>query len=1262
MNFNIFDLSQLMFNCTDAAGNLNTANCTLDNSVAMLGDVFGLPATAAIPNAGFATNAPTFISLFSMMVTYFDWALVGIVGLVFSYIVIMATINTAHEGVAFGRQHNSTYTLIRAILGPVLMFPVPTSFGVSLSTLQAIVLHLVLIGVNMANIVWSHTVGAAMYMPPSQLPGPVKAMIATQGAKLYLYQAAYTTMGLDGDFAKPPTLSASGVSEQGITDPAYFNLLMSRFSGYCSNVNSAIQPISKTIANQSTTPNALCLAAVAQMAKKQSTGVLYPISAGPSLNGGTESPSLTSVKNETVAEGTAYTSVANDPTYALYSQFKFSFGNNAPFFDNGMVDIPSITFSLSPLTSVAAASQGPDNSSGIFPNPFCSASSCTGGANADPVTIMQTAVSAMNLANPKLQNSVVSIDPSNPPTQLMVACSAPDANTAADCDMSAAVDSMTHTVLQYAQAQEAKDPTPTAVSGTGPSCKVDTSITTTWSPSTGGGTQPAGTVLIPAGSSITAPFGTQPGISSTVDNAQCVQEQTTITNSVKNGVAGAPVQTVTYVLVPEQDYSQSWWYGSEVYLTITQRLADNIKTIAQAINQFSISGTSLQANALSGSKNTYIHALELDRGNFGHSVMSMTDLYKQETYTNYPNYEDQITPHYEMLPTNTADASGFSLSFSMGPGGDLTTTNIVTPTWNNTICIFDPSAPSFLDGSVSSTTTPPIQSSCFSTLYMTALEGANAQDYPAVGSAGANALFGGDQADFFSELQNVPPDYQSPIQLMIMWEIQDNLASSALKGNKAAQVANLTQLKLNIQNIIAVLKLNHVYPGYTPSSGSIGVETSTEIQPAMDVLNQMFSKVLGDNVPGEITTSISQNIGGVMGDIYSIGNQQIQDNTTTGGSSNALNSVMESSYNNIGQVQQVGIEMINAVITSLQTVYSQIENHADNFISADNQKLTDLEIASGVGMGSAAAASLVGFGASGEVMAAATQMTGLILGLKLQFEIVQQAYSMAGMLMWLPLIITTCTSLFVAGVSFAILVPIMPFILYWSGQVSWLLSVMEAVIAAPLLCLAWAVPGGHTHMGHTLSGVKVLIGVVFRPVLMVLGLFAALILTFILIKFSSQAFQIVSDQILGFANSMSSTPPTYWMGSHLIYQNNSSITEGVLAVLMLLLFCSLMVMAFNKCFSMIYMIPEKVLGWIGIQVQGTGAQDAEKLSGGVTQSAGQAAQGAGSTMTQGAQAQSQHAQGSGSASASGGQSAMKTGETGFSASKQPRKDKDAEKQ
>ena len=123
-----------------------------------------------------------------MMVTYFDWALVGIVGLVFSYIVIMATINTAHEGVAFGRQHNSTYTLIRAILGPVLMFPIPTvipSSGTivsSFSALQAIVMHLVLIGVNMANIVWYHTVGAAMYMPPSQLPGPIQSMVAQQVA------------------------------------------------------------------------------------------------------------------------------------------------------------------------------------------------------------------------------------------------------------------------------------------------------------------------------------------------------------------------------------------------------------------------------------------------------------------------------------------------------------------------------------------------------------------------------------------------------------------------------------------------------------------------------------------------------------------------------------------------------------------------------------------------------------------------------------------------------------------------------------------------------------------------------------------------------------------------------------------------------------------------------------------------------------------------------------------------------------------------
>lgn len=1232
LGFNPFDLSQLLF------GTCPGASCALDKSVEMLGDIFGLPVVQAIPLYGEAANAPTFVSLFSMMVTYFDWAAVGLISMIFAYIVIMATINTAHEGVAFGRQHNTTYTLIRAILGPVLMFPVPTtltaatgtaSLVTSVSTLQAIILHLVLVGVNMANIVWSHTVAAALYMPPSQLPGPIQNLISQQAAKLYLYQAAFDVMGLP-DLSASPVLSVTGVQEPALADAPLYGYTMNAFynpstkTGYCNNASNYDS------VNGPATPQSQCIQAVtswrSSLVQGGSTGIIYPLSVGSDLsNGNVNSSSLTNNDN-------AQSAGSGDFRVMIYPQFRFSFGTNSPFFDNGNFSISNLEYSLAPLSSISSATgQLISDPFSSDPNPETPAAVLS---DVTDIIKQDTSIVSAGSVTPPPPNglfatvsSIAVTGGANPPAATAVQCGVGDPNgfntaSYSICNMGPAVDDMTQRLIAkeaaVSQALAASGVSQTTVPGTGTSCIEDDSI---------GAAIKSGVSVLVAPSGVSPDntvFGVQLGNGSTdpSQNAQCLREST----SYGNG--GNSVNT--YYFIPSQDYSYSWWYGSEVYLSITQRLSDNIKRIAEDINQFSISDASLTGTGVSGSKTTTVNAHELDRNNFGHNIRGILDLTNSSPVSQnmYDFYSALVGSGYTPPTSNT-------LTVNIGTGtGELAGTAFVTPTWANTICIFNPNATSFLSaGGASSGVLSAAQAlvtnalgtpdSCFSQAF------ANGIIQPPSGGVGNNpaAGSGNDYGALFTELQNVPADYQAPIQLMIMWEIQVNLP---LLTTYPEQLANAQSLAINIENMITILKLNHVYPG-SATSGDGGIGVTTEVQPATDVLTDMFSRVLGNNSSGSMI--MGQALGGVMNDIYSIGNQEI---------GSGPNSVMESSYNNIAQVQQVGLEMIDVVVSSIQMVYQSIEDTANNYISDDHDIYEKMKDWAYGGAAASTVSSLID-PSLGAATAAAVQVRELAYSVVLQFKIVQQSYSMGSMIMWLPLIITVSTALFVAGVSFAILVPIMPFILYWSGQISWLLSVMEAVIAAPLLCLAWAVPGGHQHMGHTLAGLKVLIGIVFRPVLMVLGLFSALILTFILIKFSSQAFQIVSSQILSFASSMGAQAPSFWEGSNVVYRNNASMTEGVLAVLMLLLFCSLMVMAFNKCFSMIYMIPEKVLGWIGIQVQSTGAQDAEKLSGGVTQSAQQGAQSAGSTAQAGAQTQSTHASQSGGADSSAAQSQMQIG-------------------
>lgn len=1216
---NPFDLSQLIFCSPGSTG------CSLDKSVEMLGDIFGTNATQAItlPSGvpGTAISGmPTSVSLFSMMIGYFNIASVGIVTVIFTYMVIIATINTAHEGTPFGRQNHTTFLLIRSILGPVLMFPLPigpAGSGLSFSALQAVIMHLVLIGVNLANAVWSNTMTDALAVPPAQLPGPVKNLVAEQVAKLFLYKAAYNVMGMTSlDDPKGPQIAVGPTTENVLQDPQLYNAMMNEFASDCAQ-NVQISGQMNNYNNPNTDPNALktaqtlCTQAVSKMGTNQWTGIVYPLSAGRDLNG-TNSNSASLLYNRENADLSAY-----DTSY--YVQYQFSFGNQFPYLANGQANVSGMTYQVSKISTAVDPNTTPAN-------PFGST--------------LEEVLTSMHTANPNLFNSIIPINTATPPNVTPVDCSGAGTASGSPCDMYNIVTTMTNSLIKTAvtTAQQEKENglLQTIVPGTGKTCILDPSISAAVDANgnvvIGGNTTPNNDN---SNITVSGNFGTEPATNSnSTTNAQCVREETT-------GFSPAnPSGTVTYVAIPAQDYSQSWWYGSEVYLAINAQLAQNINNIAKMIQQFSISDNSLQFSVVAQSGNlptksvTY-RAIEKIRNNWGHNVSTAYDL--SPDFAGTPLTPDYIPQVY------------YTKTFTYGPPDltpkpDFSSATFDPPSWANTICVFQ-DVSSFLNASQPSTINNPtaVPNSCF-----TANNGmGNYIVQPMSQVQGQTNAAYANNPNLYAELQTVPPDYQMPIQLMILWEIETNFKQYAnLPNANALETQSIEALASNIENILAILKLNHVYPGSATGDGggSVGVNTSSEIQPAQNLLMEMFNQVLGKNTSGAMSTDLNQNIGGVMNDLYSLGNQEIVA-APGSGQAGAMDAVIANSYNNIANAQQVGIEMINLVVFAIEEVYTEIKTQADSDISSDHNIYQNMITMAGTGAGVGGLASFLN-PEIGTMVNTTIQVGELAYSIQLQNELVKQSFDLGSMIMWLPLIITTCTSLFTAGISFALIIPIMPFILYWTGQIAWLLSVMEAIVAAPLLCLAWAAPGGHHHWGNTLGGLRIMIGIVFRPVLMVIGLFAALILTFVLIQFSSQAFQIVSSQVLSFSASFSATPPTYWAGTTTVYTNPVSITEGILAVLMLLLYCSVMVMAFTKCYSTIYAIPEHVLKWIGVDASSGSAQDMEKLTGSVTQNAGQTGQAAGQTMSQGAQTQSSHMSQSGQADQSNAGAVNKAADSG----------------
>jgi conjugal transfer/type IV secretion protein DotA/TraY len=80
-------------------------------------------------------------------------------------------------------------------------------------------------------------------------------------------------------------------------------------------------------------------------------------------------------------------------------------------------------------------------------------------------------------------------------------------------------------------------------------------------------------------------------------------------------------------------------------------------------------------------------------------------------------------------------------------------------------------------------------------------------------------------------------------------------------------------------------------------------------------------------------------------------------------------------------------------------------------------------------------------------------------------------------------------ALLIPGIIIAYVLPMIPYVMWMAGVCGWIILVCEAMIAVPLWMLAHMTFGGDGLHGRAIEGWGLLFNVVFRPVLMLVGLF-----------------------------------------------------------------------------------------------------------------------------------------------------------------------------
>lgn len=154
------------------------------------------------------------------------------------------------------------------------------------------------------------------------------------------------------------------------------------------------------------------------------------------------------------------------------------------------------------------------------------------------------------------------------------------------------------------------------------------------------------------------------------------------------------------------------------------------------------------------------------------------------------------------------------------------------------------------------------------------------------------------------------------------------------------------------------------------------------------------------------------------------------------------------------------------------------------------------------------------------------------------------------------------------GLMLSVYIPLIPAMVWTMAVLNWLLSVVEAVIAAPLFAAAHISPYGEEEIGTAGEGYRMLASLAIKPMLMVISVFVA----------------------IGLCNAMAGVVNDTFMPMVAGAQSGSVVGivkfVGIVSVYVLL-----MMGLTHACFALVHWLPDRVMLWLGRSVAGLGGSE-----------------------------------------------------------------------
>ncbi|MDX2345351.1 MAG: type IVB secretion system protein DotA [Legionella sp.] len=183
------------------------------------------------------------------------------------------------------------------------------------------------------------------------------------------------------------------------------------------------------------------------------------------------------------------------------------------------------------------------------------------------------------------------------------------------------------------------------------------------------------------------------------------------------------------------------------------------------------------------------------------------------------------------------------------------------------------------------------------------------------------------------------------------------------------------------------------------------------------------------------------------------------------------------------------------------------------------------------------------------------------------------------MMMAAPIFFAWMGVMIAIGFVTAYFVPFLPYMIFTFGAIAWLISVIEAMVAAPIVALGVAHPEGHDALGKSEQGFMILLNVFLRPGMMVIGYIAAIAVSFVGVWIMNAGFQNVVDYLMSGRvwadrDPLSPIPWAKYFGTFFA------------ALIYIMMYLTIV----QKAFTLIAVLPDKVLRWIGGQPEGVGQE------------------------------------------------------------------------